>query len=752
MADYTTSPNMGIKVPTPQQDPGPDYATHISDGLNIIDAHGHTGAPDDGIQIVSAAININADLPTNSHNLTQLRSVRFTNQSATLGSSGDVGCVYEKSGDLYFNNAAGTPVQITSGTAVNVSGVSNSTYAYQSGSSSTIILNTDTFILLGVSTATSATVTLPAANSVAAGRFYLIKDRTGSAATNNIVISRAGSDTIDGATSVTIDANYGEVGLASNGSNGWMIVHWFIGKDPIIAGDVTGTLKVSTVAKANGATVPAAGSLTTGNVLQVSGSSALSYAPINLAGGANYVTGALPTANQVVQTMAGDVTGTTAAAAVVSLTGSANSVAMNANALTYAASVTPSITQSQATSGNGKALTITSQAGFGTGNTNGGALTLKSGAPNGSGTPGLITLQSGGSSSNSTIYLDKTTVEIGGGGASVATIYLEAPQVLLRDNSLNTSCTFTPTIAGASWSMASNVASFSLTQADKTTNGGTGAVFTIQAQNETGTTSTGGNLVLASGTGTSANGSVIIKQGSTTAVTVAPTDIALSSTTLHSTTSGGTYLTSSAAGMYLTSNDEMILETNGNSATINAGTIYLNGTSAGATIRPFNAGAFTMALDTGLTSVAMYQDDAGTASGTGATFTVHAQNETGTTSTGGKLVLKGGTGTSKYGETSIESPLLVGTLAYAFPSDANQTLTAAQSANNIISLSGSLSASRNLQLNRTLSSGTLLIVRNFAGQDVDVYFSTGTAVTCLNNKTTIITAASGNPFALLASS
>lgn len=47
----------------------------------------------------------------------------------------------------------------------------------------------------------------------------------------------------------------------------------------------------------HGATVPAAGSLTTGNVLQVSGASALTYGAVNLAGGAGYVTGALPAGN-----------------------------------------------------------------------------------------------------------------------------------------------------------------------------------------------------------------------------------------------------------------------------------------------------------------------------------------------------------------------------------------------------------------------------------------------------------------------
>jgi len=66
-----------------------------------------------------------------------------------------------------------------------------------------------------------------------------------------------------------------------------------------------------TVIQINGSTVPAGGSLTTGNVLQVNGSSSLTYAAVNLAGGSNYVTGVLPTGNQANQslTLTGDITG-----------------------------------------------------------------------------------------------------------------------------------------------------------------------------------------------------------------------------------------------------------------------------------------------------------------------------------------------------------------------------------------------------------------------------------------------------------
>jgi lysophospholipase L1-like esterase len=68
-------------------------------------------------------------------------------------------------------------------------------------------------------------------------------------------------------------------------------------------GDVTCSAALSSgnlpyvVTDIHGASVPVAGSLTTGNVLQVSAASVDTYGPVNLAGGANFVTGNLPTGN-----------------------------------------------------------------------------------------------------------------------------------------------------------------------------------------------------------------------------------------------------------------------------------------------------------------------------------------------------------------------------------------------------------------------------------------------------------------------
>lgn len=115
---------------------------------------------------------------------------------------------------------------------------------------------------------------------------------------------------------VQADTNYYQLGVGLTNSD-WAIAN--LGNSGSLAGDVTGAIGSNSVTKINGATVPVAGSLTTGNVPQVSGSSALTYAPVNLAGGANFVTGSLPAGNQANQTMVGDVTGTTAASVVAKL-------------------------------------------------------------------------------------------------------------------------------------------------------------------------------------------------------------------------------------------------------------------------------------------------------------------------------------------------------------------------------------------------------------------------------------------------
>lgn len=77
-------------------------------------------------------------------------------------------------------------------------------------------------IIIGV-TDTSAvrTITLQTIDAVA-GRIYIIKDESGAAGTNNIIIATQGSETIDGDSTLVIASNYGGAILYSDN------VNWFV--------------------------------------------------------------------------------------------------------------------------------------------------------------------------------------------------------------------------------------------------------------------------------------------------------------------------------------------------------------------------------------------------------------------------------------------------------------------------------------------------------------------------------------------
>lgn len=72
-------------------------------------------------------------------------------------------------------------------------------------------------------TSAARTLTLPSAVTFGTGGLLIIKDESGGAATNNITINRASTQTIDGQTSVVINTNYGKVQLYSNGAN-WFTI------------------------------------------------------------------------------------------------------------------------------------------------------------------------------------------------------------------------------------------------------------------------------------------------------------------------------------------------------------------------------------------------------------------------------------------------------------------------------------------------------------------------------------------------
>jgi len=77
--------------------------------------------------------------------------------------------------------------------------------------------------IVGVTDTTAArTITLATADCVE-GRLITIKDESGGAGTHSITIATEGSETIDGASTVTISTNYGCIRLYSNGNN-WFTI------------------------------------------------------------------------------------------------------------------------------------------------------------------------------------------------------------------------------------------------------------------------------------------------------------------------------------------------------------------------------------------------------------------------------------------------------------------------------------------------------------------------------------------------
>lgn len=115
MANTVISPNMNMPVPVVGVDPGPDWATNLDSCLSIIDQHNHT--PGRGVQITTAGLNINTDLPLNGNNLITARSVRLAPQLSPIGLPADLGCIYESAGDLWYNSGGGAQVRLTNGSS-----------------------------------------------------------------------------------------------------------------------------------------------------------------------------------------------------------------------------------------------------------------------------------------------------------------------------------------------------------------------------------------------------------------------------------------------------------------------------------------------------------------------------------------------------------------------------------------------------------------------------------------------------------
>lgn len=129
-------------------------------------------------------------------------------------------------GDLYYRDATGNFVRLAAGSdgktlrvASGIPAWGDATLATSTKTSSYTITGTDVVVFANA-TSGSVTITLPTAASFSGYRFY-VKRTDGSG--NSCSISRSGSDTIDGQTSISLDAQYTSLTLISDGS-AWYII------------------------------------------------------------------------------------------------------------------------------------------------------------------------------------------------------------------------------------------------------------------------------------------------------------------------------------------------------------------------------------------------------------------------------------------------------------------------------------------------------------------------------------------------
>lgn len=369
--------------------------------------------------------------------------------------------------------------------------------------------------------------------------------------------------------------------------------------------------------------------------------------------------------------------------------------------LRFGENIIPTVKHDQATTANnGTKTTYVAQAAKSGSGGNGGDFEIQTGQFDGGGTGGSFILKTGTATtrltvsdaglwtvsantqikpssgfvqfgdSSTTTYLGSSSIGVNvAAGTNVTVVYPTATGIFKIQSVGQAFVTWAHTDAGAG-TITYDTASTSITwkQNDKTTNGGTGATTTIQAQNETGTTSNGGALVLTSGTGTTAAGTLSLQCGGVTIFATTPT----------------------------------------------AAVVQVNGLLFGNAVAAPLIGQVQIAA------------------GAGVDMTIQPQAAGSGNNKGGDLLLTGGTpaGTGNNGQVKISTRANFGQKQYTFPSDANQTLSEADSQFNILNiLAGVITAGRTITITRAAILGSLLFIRNNTAQTVTIQFTTGASIT-----------------------
>lgn len=107
---------MLLNLPDPTVTPGPEWAQALNTALAAIDNHDHTS--DKGKNIPISGVDVNQNLDMNKLQVVDAKAVNFQNLLTNLSGVLNVNKFHVVNGNVWFTNAGGVPVQITSGNSI----------------------------------------------------------------------------------------------------------------------------------------------------------------------------------------------------------------------------------------------------------------------------------------------------------------------------------------------------------------------------------------------------------------------------------------------------------------------------------------------------------------------------------------------------------------------------------------------------------------------------------------------------------
>ena len=233
MALTSTTTYMSLVLPTPGEQLGPTWANNINTALTAIDSHDHSSGKGASIGVAGITIDGSLDFKpgTTAYPVINPSYLSFTNNGTAFASSLALRLYSAtNNGELYWNDNNGNQVPITAGGVINASGVQANRFALNTtvftGAGAHAITEADGFSVYLIDSSTAApVVTLPDVGTTP-GRFFTIKDTSGTAATYNITVNvkTSASEVADGATSYVISSNYGSATFISRGNS----VNWYV--------------------------------------------------------------------------------------------------------------------------------------------------------------------------------------------------------------------------------------------------------------------------------------------------------------------------------------------------------------------------------------------------------------------------------------------------------------------------------------------------------------------------------------------